>query len=93
MEEARGAPPEAVEKAYTAAIKAEPSNCPALFWLGRSRSDPRGRAYDRPLATQMLSDYLRLCPRGARAAEAQRIVAALGSARERPAARPRRRGR
>jgi tetratricopeptide (TPR) repeat protein len=77
VEEARGGPPEAVEKAYTAALKADPANCPALFWLGRSRSDRRGRAFDAPLATQMLGDYMRVCPKGPRAVEAQRILAAL----------------
>lgn len=75
-EELRGAAPDAVEKAYTSALKADPQSCPALFWLGRSRADRRGR-YDPTLAKQMLSDYLRLCPRGARAGEAQRIVAGL----------------
>jgi tetratricopeptide (TPR) repeat protein len=75
-EELRGDPPDAVEKAYTSALKADPQCCPALFWLGRSRADRRGR-YDPSLAKQMLSDYLRLCPRGVRAGEAQRIVAGL----------------
>ncbi|HET9597476.1 MAG TPA: tetratricopeptide repeat protein, partial [Anaeromyxobacteraceae bacterium] len=76
-EEQRGASPEAVEKAYTAALKVDPQSCPALYWLGRSRSEKKSRLYDRPLAKQMLSDYVRLCPRGPHAAEAQRIVGAL----------------
>jgi len=75
-EELRGDPPDVVEKAYTSALKVDPQSCPALFWLGRSRSDRHGR-YDPSLAKQMLSDYLRLCPRGARAGEAQRIGAGL----------------
>ncbi|WP_235969446.1 tetratricopeptide repeat protein [Anaeromyxobacter diazotrophicus] len=75
-EELRGDPRDAVEKAYTSALKADPQSCPALFWLGRSRADRAGR-YDPSLAKQMLQDYLRLCPRGARAGEAQRIVASL----------------
>jgi cellulose synthase operon protein C len=77
LEEARGSPPDAVERAYTAALKAEPTNCPALFWLGRSRSERKGRTYDPSLAKQMLSDYLRLCPRAPRAADAQRILSAM----------------
>jgi tetratricopeptide (TPR) repeat protein len=77
VEDARGGPVEAVEKAYTAALKAEPTNCPALFWLGRSRSERRTRSFDPGLARQMLSDYLRVCPKGPRAADAQRIVATL----------------
>jgi tetratricopeptide (TPR) repeat protein len=76
-EEARGSPAQAVESAYTSALKADPQSCPALFWLGRSRSERRSRSYDRPLAVQMLGDYLRFCPRGPHAAEAQRIVTAL----------------
>jgi tetratricopeptide (TPR) repeat protein len=76
-EEARGAPADAVEKAYMGALKADPQSCPALFWLGRSRSDRRGGHHDPKLASQMLADYLRLCPRGPRAADAQRIVAGL----------------
>jgi tetratricopeptide (TPR) repeat protein len=77
VEDARGGPPEAVEKAYTAAIKADPTNCPALFWLGRSRSERKGRAYDPNLARQMLSDYVRLCPRASHVGDAQRIVVGL----------------
>jgi len=76
-EEARGSPAQAVESAYTSALKADPQSCPALFWLGRSRSERRSRSYDRPLAVQMLNDYLRTCPRGPHASDAQRIVAAL----------------
>jgi len=76
-EEQRGGAFEAVENAYRAALRVDPQSCPALFWLGRSRSEKRTRLYDRPLAAQMLSDYLRLCPRGPRASEAQRIVAGL----------------
>ncbi len=76
-EEARGSAPDAVERAYTNALKAEPTSCPALFWLGRSRSDRSGRVYNPPLATQMLSDYLRLCPKAPRAGDAQRMLAAL----------------
>jgi len=76
-EELRGSPVETVQRAYATALKADPQNCPALFWLGRSRSDRRSRSYDRPVAFQMLSDYLRVCPRGPRAAEAQRFLAGL----------------
>ncbi len=76
-EEARGSPAQAVESAYASALKADPQSCPALFWLGRSRSERRSRSYDRPLAVQMLNDYLRTCPRGPHAGDAQRIVAAL----------------
>jgi tetratricopeptide (TPR) repeat protein len=77
VEDARGGAPEAVEKAYTAALKADPTNCPALFWLGRSRSEKKGRAYDPRLARQMLSDYVRLCPRASHVGDAQRIVVGL----------------
>ena len=76
-EEARGAPADAVEKAYTSALKADPQSCPSLFWLGQSRSVKKTRTYDRPLALQMLQDYLRLCPKGPHAPDAQRIVASL----------------
>ncbi len=76
-EEARGAPPEAAEKAYTNALKVDPQSCPALFWLGRSRSAKNSRSYNRALASQMLSDYLKLCPRGPRAEDARRILGAL----------------
>jgi len=75
-EEARGGATDAVEKAYTSALKADPQSCPALFWLGRSRSDRRGK-FDPSLAKQMLSDYLRLCPKGPRAGDARAIAAAL----------------
>ena len=77
VEEARGAPVQAIEKAYTSALKSDPQSCPALYWLGRSRSDRRGRNYDRALAAQMLGDYLKICPRGPRAGDAQRILGSL----------------
>jgi len=77
VEEARGAPVQAIEKAYTSALKSDPQSCPALYWLGRSRSDRRGRNYDRVLAAQMLGDYLKICPRGPRAGDAQRILGSL----------------
>jgi len=76
-EEARGSPASTVEKAYTSALKADPQSCPALFWLGRSRSVKHGGKYDRVLARQMLFDYGRLCPRGPYAEEARRIVSGL----------------
>jgi len=76
-EEARGSPPETVEKAYTNALKADPQSCPSLYWLGQSRSVKKSRTYDHALALQMLQDYLRLCPKGTHAADAQRIVASL----------------
>lgn len=76
-EEARGSPPAVVEEAYKKALKADTQNCQALFWLGRSRSDKRSRTFDRTLATQMLADYLKICPAGPSVAEAQRIVASL----------------
>src|SRR6266496_1623011 len=76
VEEARGAPVQAIEKAYTSALKADPQSCPALFWLGRSRSDRRGK-FDPSLAKQMLSDYLRLCPKGPRAGDARALAASL----------------
>ena len=76
-EELRGSPVETVQRAYATALKADPQNCPSLFWLGRARSEKRSRSYDRPVAKQMLSDYLKLCPRGARAGDAQRILAGL----------------
>ena len=75
-EEARGAAPDAVEKAYTSALKADPQSCPALFWLGRSRADRRGK-FDPSLAKQMLADYVRLCPRGPRAGDARALAASL----------------
>jgi tetratricopeptide (TPR) repeat protein len=76
-EEERGSPFAAVEKAYMSALKADPQSCPALFWLGRSRSVRYGAKYDRGLAKRMLSDYLRLCPKHQHAEEARRIVSAL----------------
>ena len=66
-----------MQRAYASALKADPQNCPALFWLGRGRSDKRDRGYDRPVAIQMLSDYVKLCPRGPHAGEAQRILHGL----------------
>ena len=75
-EEARGAAPEVVEKAYTSALKADPQSCPALFWLGRSRADRRGK-FDPSLAKQMLADYVRLCPKGPRAGDARALAASL----------------
>ena len=75
-EEARGAAPDVVEKAYTSALKADPQSCPALFWLGRSRADRRGK-FDPSLAKQMMADYLRLCPKGPRAADARSISSSL----------------
>jgi tetratricopeptide (TPR) repeat protein len=76
-EEARGAPVDAVERAYTSALKADAQSCPALFWLGRSRSVKKSRGYDRALSAQMLNDYLKVCPKGPHAAEAQQILAGL----------------
>jgi cellulose synthase operon protein C len=76
-EEARGAPVDAVEKAYTNALKADPQSCPSLYWLGQSRSVKKSRTYDHALALQLLQDYLKMCPKGAHAADAQRIVATL----------------
>jgi tetratricopeptide (TPR) repeat protein len=75
-EEARGTAPDVVEKAYTSALKADPQSCPALFWLGRSRADRRGK-FDPSLAKQMLADYVRLCPKGPRAGDARAIAASL----------------
>jgi cellulose synthase operon protein C len=77
LEEARGGAADAVERAYKAALKADQNNCPALFWLGRAYADRRSRGYDAALARQMLNDYVRVCPRGPRAGEAQRIAATL----------------
>ena len=76
-EELRGSPVETVQRAYASALKADPQNCPALFWLGRVRSEKRSRDYDRPVAIQMLTDYLKVCPRGPRAGDAQRILSGL----------------
>jgi tetratricopeptide (TPR) repeat protein len=76
-EEERGSSPATVEKAYMSALRADPQSCPALFWLGRSRSVRYGAKYDRGLARRMLSDFLRFCPRSPHAEEARRIVTAL----------------
>lgn len=77
VETARGGKPDAVEELYKRALRADATNCSALWYLGRERADRKSRAFDKELAKQMLGDYARLCPRGAHAAEASRIAAAL----------------
>jgi len=77
VETARGGKPDAVEELYKRALRADATNCSALWYLGRERADRKSRAFDKELAKQMLVDYARLCPRGAHAAEASRIAAAL----------------
>jgi tetratricopeptide (TPR) repeat protein len=77
LEEARGSPPAQVERAYASALRADPQSCPALYWLGRRRAERKGGAYDPQLARQMLTDYLRVCPKGPRAQDAQRTLAGV----------------
>jgi len=77
VEAARGGRPDAVEELYKKALRADATNCSALWYLGRERADRRSRAFDKGLAKQMLGDYARLCPRGSHAGEASRIAAAL----------------
>ena len=74
VEQARGAPAATVEKAYASALAADPQSCPALYWLGRERADRGGRAYEPALARRMLSDYVRLCPRGPHVADAEHAL-------------------
>ncbi|HTP27697.1 MAG TPA: tetratricopeptide repeat protein, partial [Anaeromyxobacteraceae bacterium] len=76
LEEARGRVAEA-EEAYKSALRNDPQNCSALFWIGRSKSGRKAGADAHRLAAQMLGDYLRLCPRGPHAPEAQHVVATL----------------
>ena len=76
-EEARGGTPEAVEKAYVAALEADPHSCPALFWLGRSRSSKKSTGYDRAFATETLEAFLKGCPSGPHGAEARELLAGL----------------
>ena len=77
VEAARGGKPDAIEELYKKALRADATNCSALWYLGRERANRKSRAFDKELAKQMLSDYARLCPRGSHAAEASRIVGAL----------------
>jgi tetratricopeptide (TPR) repeat protein len=73
VEESRGARPETLTDLYIKALKADAGSCPALYWLGRQAGERRKVDDSRGL----LSDYLRICPRGPRAADAQRILAGL----------------
>jgi tetratricopeptide (TPR) repeat protein len=77
IEAARGAKAEVVDELYKRALRADATNCSALWVLGRERADRRSPVFDKELGKQMLGDYARLCPRGAHAAEASRIAASL----------------
>ncbi|HET6923650.1 MAG TPA: tetratricopeptide repeat protein [Anaeromyxobacteraceae bacterium] len=77
IEAARGARAEVVDELYKKALRADGTNCTALWVLGRERADRRSKVFDKELGKQMLSDYARLCPKGAHAAEANRIAASL----------------
>ena len=77
IEQQRGGKPEAVDGLYQRAIKADATNCPALWFLGRERADKRSRLFSKDLGKQMLSDYVKLCPRGPHAGEAARLSASL----------------
>jgi tetratricopeptide (TPR) repeat protein len=77
VETARGARPEAVDELYKKALRADATNCTALWAVGRQRADRRSRVFDKELGKQMLSDYARLCPKAAHAAEASRIAVSL----------------
>jgi tetratricopeptide (TPR) repeat protein len=70
LEEARGARFEVSRDLYIKALKADGGNCSALFWLGRMAHEQKRADDARPL----LSDYLRICPKGSRAADAQRML-------------------
>lgn len=73
VQEASGAKFDVVRDLYVKALKADGASCPALFWLGRQAYEEKKPENARPL----LGDYLRICPRGPRAAEAQRLATAL----------------
>ncbi|MBI5070208.1 MAG: tetratricopeptide repeat protein, partial [Deltaproteobacteria bacterium] len=73
VQEASGARFELVRDLYVKALKADGASCPALFWLGRQAFEQKRPDDARPL----ISDYLRLCPRGPRAPDAQKMQAAL----------------
>ncbi len=73
VQEAAGAKFDVVRDLYVRALKADGASCPALFWLGRQAYEEKKPENARPL----LGDYLRICPRGPRAAEAQKLAAAL----------------
>jgi tetratricopeptide (TPR) repeat protein len=77
VEAARGSKAEVVEELYKRALRADATNCTALWALGRERADRRSRVFDKELGKQMLTDYARLCPKGAHAAEASRMAASL----------------
>jgi tetratricopeptide (TPR) repeat protein len=73
VQEASGARFELVRDLYVKALKADGTSCPALFWLGRQAFEQKRPDDAKPL----IADYLRLCPRGARASDAQKMQAAL----------------
>jgi tetratricopeptide (TPR) repeat protein len=73
VEESRDARFETVRDLYIKALKADGGNCSALYWLGKMAHDQKKADEAKPL----LSDYLRICPRGSRAADAQRLVQAM----------------
>jgi tetratricopeptide (TPR) repeat protein len=64
-----------VSELYRKALAVDPSSCPALWALGRERA-ARSEKDQKELGRQMLLDYVRLCPRGAHAAEASQLAAA-----------------
>jgi tetratricopeptide (TPR) repeat protein len=73
VQQASAAKYDVVRDLYVRALKADGASCPALFWLGQQAFEQKKPDDAKPL----VGDYLRLCPRGPRAAEAQRIQAAL----------------
>jgi tetratricopeptide (TPR) repeat protein len=73
VQEASAAKFDVVRDLYLKALKADGASCPALFWLGQQAYEQKKPDDARPL----IGDYLRLCPRGPKSAEAQRIQAAL----------------
>jgi tetratricopeptide (TPR) repeat protein len=73
VQEASGAKFELVRDLYLKALKADSASCPALFWLGQKAFEQKKAEDAKPL----IGDYLRICPRGPRAAEAQKIASAL----------------
>jgi tetratricopeptide (TPR) repeat protein len=73
IQEASAAKFDVVRDLYLKALKADGASCPALFWLGQKAFEQKKLDDAKPL----VGDYLRICPRGPRAAEAQKIEASL----------------
>jgi cellulose synthase operon protein C len=77
IEAERGSPFDVPDELYKKALRADSTNCAALWALGRERANPKSRVHDKDLAKQMLADYGRLCPRGPHATEAASLVSGL----------------